>query len=202
MYKTSQLKNSTRTQSNGNSKDLCFSLPFDFDAEISKIQGQLFSFIMSAVFNKEDAKDILQDTNLILCKKQREFDPNLGELKHWAFAICRYQIMAFRTKKGRSKLTFSNELIDSILEEQEEFLEEYEINKKALDICYTQLPTHMIDICKLWFKECKSVKEISKNVGRSMGAVSSTLHRLRVHLLKCTQSKINNYKVYGRFENE
>ena len=175
---------------------------FDFDIELSKIQSRLFAFILSAVFNKDDAKDILQEVNLILCKKKNEFDPNLGELSHWAFAISRYQIMAFKTKKGRSKLTFSNELTESILDEQEDLLEEFDIHKKALDICYTQLPAHMTEISRLWFKEEKSMKEISKIVGRSMGAISSTLHRLRLRLINCSQKKINNYKVNGKFENE
>lgn len=200
MFKTSQLKNTISTPKDGTLKNT-YSV-FNFDIELSKIQSRLFAFILSAVFNKDDAKDILQEVNLILCKKQNEFDPNLGELSHWAFAICRYQIMAFKTKKGRSKLTFSNELTESILDEQQNLLEEFDIHKKALDICYTQLPSHMTEISRLWFKEEKSMKEISKTVGRSMGAISSTIHRLRLHLIKCSQKKINNYKVNGKFDNE
>ena len=200
MLKTSQSKNTISTPKNGELKNT-FNI-FDFNLELSEIQGRLFAFIFSAVFNKDDASDILQETNLILCKKQNEFDPNLGELSHWAFAICRYQIMAFKTKKGRSKLVLSNELTESILDEQEDLLKEFDIHKKALDICYSQLPSHMIEISRLRFKEGKSMKEISKTVGRSMGAISATIHRLRLRLIKCSKIKINNYKVNGKFENE
>jgi len=175
---------------------------FDFDSELSKAQGRLFAFIFSAVLNKEDAKDVLQEVNLVLCRKQDQFDPSLGQFIHWAFAICRYQIMAFKTKKGRSRLVLSNELTESILDEQENLLEEFDIHKKALDICYTQLPSHMTEISKLWFKEEKSMKQISESVGRSVGAISATIHRLRLHLIKCSQRKVNNYKVNGKFENE
>ena len=53
----------------------------DFDIEIEKIQPNLFGLILSTVFNKQDALDVLQETNYILCTKQEEYNPDKGSLK-------------------------------------------------------------------------------------------------------------------------
>ena len=44
---------------------------FDFDFELEKIQGNLFSFIFSTLVSKSDAYDVLQETNLVICRKKK-----------------------------------------------------------------------------------------------------------------------------------
>ena len=76
------------------------------------------------------------------------------------------------------------------------------MEKLALNKCYEELPISMKSIAKMRFKQNKSMKDISKETGRSLGAVSSTLSRIRSKLLTCTRSKINQKMVYGEFINE
>ena len=45
-------------------------------------------------------------------------------------------------------------------------------------------------IAKLRFKKEKSIKDISKEVNRPMGAISSTLYRIRQKLLDCVSEKL------------
>ena len=62
--------------------------------------------------------------------------------------------------------------------------------QKALSICYELLPKKMRFIAKLRFKKEKSIKDISKEVNRPMGAISSTLYRIRQKLLDCVSEKL------------
>lgn len=156
---------------------------------------------MSIVHNRQDAKDVLQDTNLILCEKQNSFDPNKAELKTWAFKIARYQIMGFLTRRKRSKISFDNELIKDIMDESINH-ELHKHEKEALEISYKNLPDHMKEIANLRFKQNYSMKEIGKIVNRPVGSVSATLFRIRENLLKSTKTNINYYEVYGEFKNE
>lgn len=177
---------------------------FDFDSSLADIQHNIYTYILTMVPNISDAKDILQETNMIMINKQSSFDPNLGPLKAWAFTIARYQVMAFRTVKGRSKLYFSNELSETLADEYtSSYMDEKLVTaKKALEICFKKLPDHMKEIADLRFKQEKSFKEISKKLGRSIGGVSATICRVRQNLVKCTRKEINYHEVYGRFKNE
>lgn len=173
----------------------------NLDSDLEKIQQSLFSFIFSLVHNRQDAQDILQDVNLIICKKKDEFNKNKGSLKTWCFKIARFQVMGFITKSKRSKLTFCNELADTLTEEFS-FHDPLDKTKEALEMSYKELPEHMSEIAHLRFKENKSLKQISKQVNRPVGSVSATLFRIRKNLLQSTKEKINYHEVYGRFKNE
>lgn len=176
---------------------------FNFDLELEKIQKNLFSFIFSTLRSKSNALDVLQETNLVICKKKKEFNPEIGELKTWAFRIARFQIMAFLTKSKRSKLSFNSEVLEDMMDESEIICKQnLDLQSKALSLCYKALPEQMAIIAKLWYKEERTMKEISKITGRSIGAVSSTMHRMRQSLSKCAKRKVNQYEVYGRFEDE
>lgn len=177
---------------------------FDFDSSLADIQHNIYSYILTMIPNPSDAKDILQDTNMVIVNKQSSFDPSLGAFKAWAFTIARYQVMAFRTVKGRSKVYFSNDLYETLADEyvSSGMDEELIIAKKALEICFKNLPDHMKSVADLRFKQEKSFKEISKKLGRSIGGISATISRIRENLVRCTRKKINEYKIYGEFIND
>lgn len=155
-----------------------------FNKLITDVQSQLFSFIFSLVPHKEDAEDILQKTNLILCEKQETFDPNVASFKTWSFQIARYQVMGHNTRHSRSKISFSSELTETLADDIIDN-DTPVIQKKALDKCYAKLPEHMHKIAELRFKRDLSMKEISLCINRPVGSVSATLHRIRQHLMGC-----------------
>ena len=62
--------------------------------------------------------------------------------------------------------------------------------QKALAICYELLPKSMQLIANLRFKQDESLKFISKSVNRPLGAISSTLYRVRQKLVDCVQDKV------------
>lgn len=155
-----------------------------FNKLITDIQPQLFSFIFSLVPHKQDAEDILQKTNLILCEKQETFNPELGSFKAWAFIIARYQAMKHKTKHCRSKICFSNELTESLADEAIDY-DTPQIQKNALNKCYNKLPEHMKKIAELRFKKELTMKEISVCTNRPIGAISATLFRIRQNILGC-----------------
>jgi len=146
-------------------------------------QLPLYNFILTLVPHKQDAEDILQKTNLIICEKAESYDHSKS-FKGWAFAIAKFQVMAFRTKNYRSKVSFSNELTENLAEEYVDHVTPH-LKKEALNRCYKKLPEHMKKIAHLRFKNSLSLKEISTSTNRSIGAISSTLHRIRENLMKC-----------------
>ena len=152
-------------------------------------QLPLYNFILSLVPHKQDAEDILQKTNLIICEKADNYDHSKS-FKGWAFAIAKFQVMAFRTKNYRSKVSFSNELAENLAQEHIDHVTPH-LKKEALNRCYAKLPDHMQTIAQLRFKQSLSLQEISQSTERSIGAISATLHRIRANLMKCIHNAYN-----------
>ena len=164
------------------------SISFEYSQKLTAVQRSLYAYILSLLPNRSDAEDILQETNLILCKKAREYDPE-GHFQGWAFSIARFQVMKHIMKFRRSKLYFSSETIDNIADEMESN-DDLVSTRKVLQVCYEQLPKHMTEIARLRFKEELNLKEISSRLNRPIGSVSATLHRIRANLRICVKNKI------------
>jgi len=113
------------------------SISFEFSQKLVGMQRNLYGFILSLVANRSDAEDVLQETNLILCQKSKEYNPQ-GNFRSWAFNIARYQVLAYLTTKKRSKIQFSNELVDSLASEEFD-TKQYHLTQRALQICYELL---------------------------------------------------------------
>lgn len=156
----------------------------EFNHLITETQSSLFAFIFSLVAHKQDSEDILQKTNLILCKKRDQFNPKLASFKTWSYNIARYQVMAYKTVNSRSKLCFSNELTETLADEIANN-DVKQIQANALNICYKKLPDHMKKIAELRYKRDYTVKEISTSLNRPLGAISATLYRIRQNILSC-----------------
>jgi len=167
----------------------------NFNHLLTDIQPQLFSFIFSLIHHKEDAEDVLQKTNLILCAKQEEFNPHLASFRTWALQVARYQVMGHRTRHARSKISFSNEITELLADEAIDY-DTPQIQRNALNKCYNKLPKHMKKIAELRFKRDLTMKEISLCLNRPIGAVSATIHRIRQNILNCIKS------AYREAENE
>ena len=163
-------------------------VPFDFSRKLTALQRSLYAYILTLLPNRADAEDVLQETNLILCRKANEYDPK-GHFQGWAFQIARYQVMAQITKTKRSRLQFSTEIIETLAAEEFD-TKRMALSQKALQLCYDLLPVHMKKIARLRFREDSNLKDISAKVGRPLGSVSATLHRIRINLTDCVRKKL------------
>lgn len=77
-------------------------MDLSYTEELSKIRPLLLAFCKKTVFDKFHAEDIVQDTMLILVKKQDEYDPTKS-FSGWAFRILNFQIRAYLSKSKRNK---------------------------------------------------------------------------------------------------
>ena len=162
----------------------------NFEELLKDTQLSLYKFIFSLLPHKQDAEDVLQKTNLILFQKQKSFDAGLGSFMNWSFGVAKFQVMAHKTKHARSKICLSNELTEVLASESIDY-DTPQIRMNALNKCYNKLPQHMRKIAELRFKRDLSMKEISLCLGRPIGSVSATLHRIRVNIMGCIHEAYN-----------
>lgn len=151
-------------------------------------QNRLFGFIMSLVGNREQAGDVLQQTNLILWEKLDEFQPGTNFMA-WAFQIARYQVMAYRQKQGRDRHVFDDEAVSLIATAFETQSTGFDDRLTALTHCIQQLPDDGRDLIRRRYGDGWSVKNLAAEIGQTANRLAVKLHRLRAILMECIQRK-------------
>src|SRR4051812_12731478 len=83
---------------------------------LTEHQQKLYVYILSLLGNPTDADEVLQNTNLVLWRKAADF--HFGTcFSAWACRLAYYEVLAFRKQRGRSRLNFNQELLDTLAEE-------------------------------------------------------------------------------------
>jgi len=75
--------------------------------EIEKIQPYVRSYISNIVYCPQDCQDVIQNVNLILLNKRKEYD-EAKSLKGWAISISRFQIKKYLQNKKRWSRRYIN----------------------------------------------------------------------------------------------
>lgn len=99
-------------------------------------QNRLYGYILSLVFDRSRADDLLQQTNAVLWRKAAEFETGTNFVA-WAFRIAYYEVMQYRRKQQRERLVFDDELLGNLAaaaqEEDEQFLQRQTLMRQCLD---------------------------------------------------------------------
>jgi DNA-directed RNA polymerase specialized sigma24 family protein len=74
------------------------------------LQTRLYAYILTLLADAAAAEDVLQETNLVLYCKAKEFTEGTC-FDAWAFRTARNQCLAFWTLRGRDRLVLDDQVI-------------------------------------------------------------------------------------------
>ena len=164
--------------------------PADKIRQISLHQASLLAYILAMHPNRSDALDILQETNVILWQKIGEFREGTN-FKAWAFRIAYLQTLAhFKRIKRGNWLGFSSELVETLANEAEPLLADFEQRHQALRQCVEKLPDKDREIVRAHYESELPLAEVGAEVGRSVGALKQVLFRVRRTLRSCIELQL------------
>lgn len=153
-------------------------------------QQTLYAYIRTLLPEADVASDVLQETNLVLWQRAGEFAPG-SNFGGWARKVAYYQVLARYRDQGRERMTFDTELVAVLAREQEEQLSRYEERQRALQHCLSRLSEPSRDLIRRRYAPGGSVQVIAQELGRSVGAISQALYRIRQSLVDCLQSSLD-----------
>jgi RNA polymerase sigma-70 factor (ECF subfamily) len=174
---------------------LLMSLPHhDHSAEfvslLTKHQPDLWSYIITLMPGDPDTSDVLQKTNLVLWTKQMDFTPGTN-FRAWAFAVARFEVLAHLKRQKRMGIVLlDDELLEKIADEAPQLLTPSDTRLAALERCLNKLRQQDRELLDHRYRSSMGLDEFAARVGRSVSALSVTLHRLRSALRKCVQDQI------------
>lgn len=153
-------------------------------------QPRLAGYIQSLTGDEHAAKDILQETNVTLLKKSRDYQPGTN-FTAWSFRIAYFEVLTWRRKRGRDRLHFDDELVDSLAGAVEEAATDYDKRLSVLQECLAKLPERQREIVERRYLKSESVQEIAEDLGFKANAASQLLYRARTNLMKCINRAIS-----------
>lgn len=151
---------------------------------VSSHQRRLSAFIGSLVPNPTDADDIVQEANLVLWREFRRFEPGTNFFA-WATAIAFNQVLAWRKRRDRDRLVFSDAFLTAIANELAESDDKLEERSRALARCVQQIPPHHRELIRLRYSDGQAVEVIAARLNRTPDAVYRMLSRIRQALFDC-----------------
>jgi RNA polymerase sigma-70 factor (ECF subfamily) len=140
------------------------------------------------------AADILQKTSATLWQKRAEFVPGSSFLA-WARRIARYHVLNERRKLGRDVVVFDETLFQELLARhatRDELVGVPEFQLHALRACLQELGEPQRKLIEARYAVGGSVQRLAEETGKSVGAISQTLYRLREILRNCIELRLSS----------
>ena len=159
-----------------------------FVALFVKNQRRIYGYIMTVVPNCNEADDLFQQTSLVLWEKAADFRAE-GDFVRWACGVARNVIRNYRVKKRRDRHWFSDEMMARIADVRAEKSEWLDRMSAALGACMDELAPFDRELLVLCYEGQRTIRDVSKDLGRTENSVYQRLHRIRVKLLACIEQK-------------
>ena len=156
---------------------------------IAEHQNRLYGYIYSMLGDHVRAADVLQETNLVLWRKQHEF--RVGEpFLPWAFSIARFQVLAHVRDRGRDRCLLDTELVELIAEETQKQAERFEELRQALRGCLATLSPQHMELVRARYFRSTSIDALARSQQKAASAVKVALLRIRRRLAACIERKL------------
>tara|TARA_Y100000310_G_C20167122_1_gene571883 strand:+ start:69 stop:596 length:528 start_codon:yes stop_codon:yes gene_type:complete len=171
-----------------------------FTKKLEHLQPTLNRYVSSRILNKEDANDIVQNTNHIAIKKECEYNSNKN-FDGWIITIAKFQIKAYLTKIKRANkkgitVPLNEEIMGSTWLTDVPFSDL--IQEERIDLiikinsCLGRKEAIVFDL----LTKGLTVKEISDKLDHSYGSVSS----LKVRVIKKIKKLIKERQEENKFD--
>ena len=152
--------------------------------QVTQAQRTLYSVLWSLLRDAHDVDDVLQETNVVLWQKASEYDAS-REFLPWALRIAQMQVLAFRKRQQRSRLTFNDDLIVTLVDQSIRDAHSIEPRRKALSECLKKLSEPHRQLIQRRYAPGGSVNELAAEQSKAPKAVSEMLRRIRASLMDC-----------------
>jgi RNA polymerase sigma-70 factor (ECF subfamily) len=160
----------------------------EFVVLLARHERLLGAYVMTMVPLPADADDILQEAKVVMWHAFAHFE--LGtNFAAWARKVCFHQVLAFRKRRHRDRLVFSDDFIQAVADEMDQAGDALVQRERALHGCLAKLSTEHRRVLELRYHENLDIEDMAMRLGRTSTALYRLLSRIRQSLHGCiTQS--------------
>jgi len=151
-------------------------------------QTRLYGFILTLLPNREQARDVLQETNLVIWRKASEFEPGTN-FWAWACKIARFRVLAYYRDSDRDMHVFDESVLNRVATAAEDYSADDD-RRAALLGCLKKLTPPQLTLIQQRYGQETPLQAIAAEQRSTVGAIKMALLRVRRALLECVESSL------------
>lgn len=161
----------------------------EFAQRLAAAQSSLYAFIVSLMGGRQEAADVLQETNLKLCREFHRYDVS-KPFVNWALTLARFEVMAWRSRQSRSRLVLDEDVAQRVAAALEVQGADSERELAALEFCLQKLPERQRALVEERYQHGRTVRAIARQMAQPENALAAMLYRIRKALHDCITATV------------
>lgn len=161
----------------------------DFIRLFTQSQRALYLYIIPLVGNAADAEEVLQETNVVIWSKWRQFQPG-SNFVAWGRAIARLEVFRFRRRRGHRLHLLADDVIERMAFHVEEQPNDVDLRRDALASCVEKLREQDRELIRRRYAADASGDMVAQELGRPANSVYQSLGRIRRVLMECVRRQL------------
>jgi RNA polymerase sigma-70 factor (ECF subfamily) len=150
---------------------------------------RLLGYLVSLLGNRHDAEDVLQRASLTMWRRFETFTPGTDFLA-WASTVAFYEAKNFQRVAARSRLHFSEPLLQMLAEERVADLAHAEARLDALEDCVQKLDEGGQRLIEAAYFEGGDIVSLAAQLGRAPQTLYNKLNLIRRALAECVERRL------------
>lgn len=168
----------------------------DFPGRWVASQSVLRSFVFGAIFEANDAEDVLQEVARAAFASFDAYDP-ARPFTPWVMTIARRRVADYLKKRSAQPVAFDSETLEALGAAHERLDDTAAERRAALARCMTLVHDRGRLAIELRYRDELTVAAIADRLDTTPHAVSNLLNRVRASLAECIQRKIDEGGISG-----
>ena len=164
-------------------------LPKPFVSVLLANQENIRAYVASLVGDLQQAEEIIQETNIVLCREADQF-PQIDNFTAWACRTAYFQVLKYRKQKERDRLRFDDTLLSFIADRASTRAAHLDTRRQALTECLTKLSDRQRNLILQRYDSNGSVRALADKLGRTPRAITQSLYWVRSILIKCVRQRV------------
>ena len=156
---------------------------------LSRHQDELFRYVFALLPHEEDARDVVQETSVALCRKFADYDPDKPFLP-WAFSFAYLEVLKQRERNQRKSRHLNRDLIETLARERGRHEPVLQARLLALEQCLDALPSADRELVRQRYQQKAGTDELVRQAGTSRRTLFRRLDLIRRLLFECISRRV------------
>jgi RNA polymerase sigma-70 factor (ECF subfamily) len=156
---------------------------------MTRSQDRLYAYIRTLLPRAEAAREVLQETNVILLRKADQLAEG-QPFEAWACSIAYHEVLSYRRDNARDRHVFDDALLLELAAGAEPLSQAPDDRAEALENCLERLSGKERAMLSSRYADGGSVNALAETEGRPARTIATQLFRIRQMLLDCVEHKL------------
>lgn len=162
-----------------------------FVTALTANQSALRGYYQAALGHGDEAQEALQRTNVVLWKKNRDWNPQTDFLP-WATDVARFEVLGVVRDRHRKpqQFLFDSDVVEQLVDNAAVVARTSSTLQASLEFCLQKFCRKNREILTAFYTEGRSVCEIAEAAGQGQSAVKMILMQMRKSLGECIEIQL------------